>query len=205
MKRLAAAKSRLAGFAGARRGELALALACDTVRVAVATPGVRAVFAVTEDETAAPVLGRLGAHVVTGEPGTGLNAALTHGAHRARLEVPGAGVCALSADLPALRAAELARVLAAAAAHPNAFLADAVGVGTTLYSAAPDAVFAPAFEGWSRLRHRERGAVEIELDGVPTVRRDVDTPDDLRAAAELGVGPHTAVLLADLGVAPVGG
>lgn len=205
VKRLAAAKSRLAEFVGARRADLALALACDTVRAVAATPGVAAVFAVTEDATAAAALERLGAHVVTGEPGTGLNAALRHGAARARQLCPDAGVCALSADLPALRPAELARVLAAAAAYPCAFLADAHGVGTTLYSTAPREVFAPSFEGRSRLRHREGGAVELDLEGVATVRCDVDTPADLRAAALLGVGPHTAALLDALGVAPVGG
>lgn len=205
VKRLAEAKSRLAEFVGVRRADLALAVACDTVRAVAATPGVAAVFVVTEDATAAAAVERFGASVVTGEPGTGLNAALRHGARRARQVLPDAGVCALSADLPALRPDELARVLAAAAAHPTFFLADAHGVGTTLYGAAPRAVFAPAFEGWSRLRHREGGAVELDLEGVGTVRHDVDTPEDLRVAARLGVGPHTAALLASLGVAPVGG
>ncbi|TDQ53652.1 2-phospho-L-lactate guanylyltransferase [Actinorugispora endophytica] len=201
VKRLTAAKSRLAAFAGPLRRDLALAVAADTVRAAVAVPQVGAVFAVTDDGAAAPVLLGLGARVVGGEPGTGLNTALAHGAAHARALRPGAGVCALSADLPALRADELARVLDAAAAHPNAFLADTPGVGTTVYSAMPGAAFAPAFEGASRLRHRARGAAEIGLDDVPTARRDVDTPDDLRAAAELGVGPATARVLAELGLA----
>ncbi len=47
--------------------------------------------------------------------------------------------------------------------------------------------------------------MELDLEGVGTVRHDVDTPEDLRVAARLGVGPHTAALLASLGVAPVGG
>jgi len=205
VKRLSMAKSRLAEFAGERRPEMALAVACDTVRAVTATPEVAAIFVVTEDATAAAALERFGAHVVTGEPGTGLNAALRHGAARARLAYPDAGVCALSADLPALRPAELSQVLAAAATYPNAFLADAHGVGTTVYSALPRAVFAPAFEGWSRLRHRQSGAVELELAGVPTVRHDVDTPEDLWAAARLGVGPHTAALLDSLGLARTGG
>lgn len=202
VKRLTTAKSRLAAFAGPRRQDLALAVASDTVRAAVSTPGVGAVFVVTDDRVAARALSRLGALPVPGEPGTGLNGALEYGAAHARAHRPGAGVCALSADLPALRPAELARVLAAAAAHRHSFLADSPGVGTTLYSAAPGAAFAPAFEGASRLRHRGRGAVEICLDGVETVRRDVDTPDDLRTAVALGVGPDTAGVLAALGLRP---
>lgn len=47
--------------------------------------------------------------------------------------------------------------------------------------------------------------MELELAGVPTVRHDVDTPEDLWAAARLGVGPHTAALLDSLGLARTGG
>jgi 2-phospho-L-lactate guanylyltransferase len=83
-------------------------------------------------------------------------------------------------------------VLDAASAAPNAFVADAAGIGTTLYTARPDASFTPAFGLDSRARHREGGARELALEDVPSVRRDVDTMEDLRAALELGVGPHTA-------------
>ncbi|MDA0563101.1 2-phospho-L-lactate guanylyltransferase [Streptomonospora sp. S1-112] len=196
VKRLAAAKSRLAKAAGPARADLALAVACDTVMAAVSCPRVGAVFAVTDDDRAAAALAGLGARVVRGEPGTGLNPALVHGAAAARREFPNWGVAALSADLPALRAGELERVLDAAAGHPVAFLPDAPGVGTTLYAARPGAVFAPAFEGASRARHRAAGAVELDGSRAPSVRRDVDTPEDLREAAALGVGPHTAKLLA---------
>ncbi|WP_285757904.1 2-phospho-L-lactate guanylyltransferase [Nocardiopsis ansamitocini] len=198
VKRLTAAKSRLAGFAGRHRHDLALAVATDTVLAVLATPGVGAVFVVTDDARAAAVLAGPGARIVGGEPGPGLNAALCHGARHADAIRPGSGVCALSADLPALRPQELDRVLAAAAAHPRSFLADAPGVGTTLYAARGAVDFAPAFEGESRLRHLAGGAAEIALSDVETVRRDVDTPDDLRAATALGLGPHTAKVLAEL-------
>jgi 2-phospho-L-lactate guanylyltransferase len=33
---------------------------------------------------------------------------------------------------------------------------------------------------------------------VPGLRRDVDTPADLRSAAGLGLGPRTSVLAAEL-------
>ncbi len=42
------------------------------------------------------------------------------------------------------------------------------------------------------------GAREILLAGVDSVRRDVDTGEDLRAALALGVGPHTAAAAAGL-------
>ncbi|MEU0488952.1 2-phospho-L-lactate guanylyltransferase [Nocardiopsis sp. NPDC006139] len=198
VKHLGLAKSRLAPALGPRREELALAFACDTVAAALACPAVAEVFAVTEDPRAGAELAALGAAVVTGEPGTGLNPALEHGARAARLRAPGAGVCALSADLPALRPAELGRVLAAAAGHGRSFLADAPGVGTTLFAASPGHGFSPAFEGASRERHLAAGAVELPLPDVESVRRDVDTPADLAAALELGVGPRTRSLAAAL-------
>ncbi|MDA8372012.1 MAG: 2-phospho-L-lactate guanylyltransferase [Nocardiopsaceae bacterium] len=199
VKRLTNAKSRLAEFAGPLRSDLALAMASDTVMAAVNCPGVTAVFAVTDDPRAAEILGDLGAHIVGGEPGTGLNPALMHGASVAARRCPAQGICALSADLPALRPGELGQLLADAAQHEQAFLADAAGIGTTLYTAAPGARFAPAFEGASRLQHLEGGAVELAGAAAPALRRDVDTPDDLRAAVALGVGPHTAKLVARAG------
>nr|WP_221442785.1 2-phospho-L-lactate guanylyltransferase [Nocardiopsis algeriensis] len=195
VKHLGRAKSRLALAAGRHREELALAVACDTVAAARACAAVAAVFAVTEDPRAGAELAALGAVVVGGEPGTGLNPALAHGARAARRRLPGLGVCALSADLPALRPPELGRVLAAAAGYGRSFLPDAPGVGTTLLAASPGHPFLPAFEGASRVRHLARGAHELVLPDVESVRRDVDTPADLRAALELGVGPRTRALL----------
>ncbi|MCF3964210.1 2-phospho-L-lactate guanylyltransferase, partial [Streptomyces fuscigenes] len=130
--------------------------------------------------------------VVGDSPGAGLNAALAHGARAALARRPGAPVAALNADLPALRPAELARVLRRAAAFPRAFLPDAAGIGTTLLAAAPGRELRPAFGGPSRSRHASGGAVEIALAEVDSVRQDVDTASDLRTAAALGLGPHTA-------------
>ena len=197
VKVLARAKSRLAGLAGPRRGELALALACDTVTAVLACEEAARVIVITDDQVAAVTLGGLGALVVPDEPRDGLNAALRHGAAYAA-RWPDAGTAALSADLPALRPAELGRALRAAQAWPTAFVADAAGDGTTLYTAAPGAAFRPAFGLASRARHAAGGAVELGLDGIPGLRRDVDTPSDLRGAAALGLGPHSAPLAAEL-------
>jgi 2-phospho-L-lactate/phosphoenolpyruvate guanylyltransferase len=193
LKPLHLAKSRLAtGTGDVLRPRLALAFAQDTVRAALASPAVLDVTVVTDDPAAGAELAALGARVVPDVPADGLNAALAHGAHEARLARPDAPVAALNADLPALRPGELARVLAAAAAHRRAFLADAAGVGTTLLAAAPGTALAPAFGGPSRRAHLASGAVEIALRDVESVRRDVDTLQDLHHAAALGLGPHTA-------------
>lgn len=192
LKPLARAKSRLSTAAGEKlRPELALAFAMDTVSAATACPAVRGVVVVTDDPLAGRELSALGARVVGDEPGHGLNAALEHGARRVRESDPFSAVAALNADLPALRPDELLRVLHVAGEFPRAFLADAAGVGTTLLSALPGSDLGPAFGGASRNRHLASGAVEIGVTGVDSVRRDVDTGDDLRAALALGVGPRT--------------
>ena len=113
---------------------------------------------------------------------------------------PGTGLAALTADLPALRPAELAEALRAAsdAAGRAAFVPDAAGVGTTMYAVAPGGEFRPMYGGASRARHAAGGATELALDGIAGLRQDVDTPDDLRAAVALGVGPRTAEVAAEL-------
>jgi 2-phospho-L-lactate/phosphoenolpyruvate guanylyltransferase len=198
VKVLAQAKSRLAGLAGPHRPELALDLACDTVTAVLETAQVVRAVVITNDPVAAAALGGLGALVVPDEPRDGLNAALRYGAAFAATRWPGCGTAALSADLPALRPAELARALKAATAWETAFVADAAGDGTTLYTAAPGAAFRPAFGLASRARHAAGGATELELKDIPGLRRDVDTPADLRGAAALGLGPRTAPLAAEL-------
>jgi 2-phospho-L-lactate guanylyltransferase len=198
VKVLAHAKSRLATLAGPHRPALALALAADTVASVVACTAAAQVIVVTDDAAAASELARLGAVVVPDEPGSGLNPALAHGAAVAASRRPRSGIAALSADLPALRPTELGRALRAAAAWPEAFVADAAGSGTTLYATAPGIAFRPRFGVESRTAHRGGGAAELLLDDVPGLRRDVDTAADLRSAERLGLGPRTAPFAAEL-------
>ncbi|HEX7163236.1 MAG TPA: 2-phospho-L-lactate guanylyltransferase [Trebonia sp.] len=237
VKVLARAKSRLAVLAGDRRGELALALASDTVAAVLACPEVARVVVVTSDPEAGPLLAALGAIVVPDEPadrpaslgnaslentglentgvlrGAGvagvlgdlgvqdlLNAALRHGAAVAARRWPGTGLAALTADLPAVSPAELAAALRAAGAAPGlaAFVPDAACVGTTLYAVPPGGEFRPLFGGASRARHAAAGAIELDSGAFTGLRRDVDTPDDLREALSLGVGPFTRAVAADL-------
>lgn len=202
LKPLERAKSRLTASTGdTLRPGLALAFAQDTVAAAVACPAVRDVVVVTDDGLAGRELAALGARIVRDEPAGGLNAALAHGTAAVRAMRPESAVAALNADLPALRPLELARVLDGAARFPRSFLTDAAGIGTTLLSAAPGMELRPAFGEASRSRHAASGAGELPLDGVDSVRQDVDTGDDLRAALALGVGPRTATAAARLLIA----
>jgi 2-phospho-L-lactate guanylyltransferase len=196
VKVLAEAKSRLAALTGTYRAQLALAMASDTVAAALAAGPVAGVIAVTDDAVLGAALRALGAEVIADEPAAGLNAALAFGAAYSAGRWPGRGRAGMAGDLPALRPAELALALAAAGAAGEAFVPDAAGTGTTLYAAGPGTAFAPAFGPGSRDRHRAAGAKELDLPALRGLRQDVDTPDDLKLAAALGVGPRTAAALA---------
>ncbi|WP_069884998.1 2-phospho-L-lactate guanylyltransferase [Streptomyces luteocolor] len=199
LKPLALAKSRLGATTGdGLRPGLALAFAQDTVAAALACPAVRDVAVVTDDTLAGRELTALGARIVLDLPGKGLNAALRHGTAAVRAERPDIAVAALNADLPALRPQELARALDGAAPFARAFVPDAAGIGTTLLTAAAGEDPRPAFGPGSRARHAASGAVELSLDGVDSVRQDVDTGEDLMAALSLGVGARTAAAAARL-------
>jgi 2-phospho-L-lactate guanylyltransferase len=143
-----------------------------------------------------------GPAVVLGDLGVqdALNDALRHGATVAARRWPGTGLAALTADLPAVSPAELASALRAAGTVPGpaAFVPDAACVGTTLYAVPPGGAFRPLFGGASRARHAAAGATELDLDVMTGLRRDVDTPDDLREALTLGAGPRTTALAAEL-------
>lgn len=192
VKRLTVAKSRLRGaLAGVPHEKLALALARDTVAAALLTPGVDEVWVITDDDRVAHSLGPAGARIVDDTPDQGLNPALRHGAALAG----GRPVAVLTADLPALRPEELADALGqAAGADTRRYAADALGTGTVLLTAAAGTPLQPRFGPGSAEAHAATGA--LPLTGAwPSLRRDVDTPADLAAAARLGLGAHTAELL----------
>ncbi|SBT68290.1 2-phospho-L-lactate guanylyltransferase [Micromonospora sediminicola] len=191
VKRLGAAKSRLRGaLPGVPHEELALALAADTLRAVRACPAVARVLVVTDDPRVGAAATAAGARVVA-DPGGGLNAAFRHGA---ALAGPGEAVAALTADLPALRPAELAAALRATEGV-RGFVADAPGGGTVLLAVPAGVPLAPRFGPGSAGAHAAGGALPLVGDW-PSLRRDVDTPPDLAAAAGLGVGPRTGALLA---------
>jgi 2-phospho-L-lactate guanylyltransferase len=191
VKRTAIAKSRLAAAYPQHRPELARAFAVDTTAAALQSPLVLAVLVVTDDPVVAADVTAIGARVVPDLPEAGLNGALEHGAAVAAAEFPGAGIVALSADLPALRPAELTAALAACVADRN-FVIDQPGTGTTMLAAAAGVPLDPRFGVGSALAHQASGAKPIELLTIESVRRDVDTAADLAHAVQLGVGPKTA-------------
>lgn len=130
------------------------------------------------------------------DAGGGLNPALTGAAAELARRFPGDGVLAMVADLPALRPADLLAVLRQAPAAGRGFVRDAEGSGTTLLAAGPGIPLTPLFGPDSAQRHLDSGA--RELDAAAGLRCDVDSAADLHRCLQLGVGPRTSRLVAEL-------
>lgn len=190
VKRLAQAKSRVALGSRELRHELALAFSLDTLDAVRRCPGVRAVVVVTDEpQIRRRCLGRHG-WIVADDAPSGLNAAIRRGAAVADALHPGTAVAAVMADLPTLRPEELAEALDEAGRHAAAYVADTDGSGTTLLAARRALDLTPCFGPDSARRHDALGAVPVAAR-VPTLRRDVDTLDDIRLALAMGVGRWT--------------
>ncbi|WP_099051058.1 2-phospho-L-lactate guanylyltransferase [Mycobacterium asiaticum] len=193
VKRLAAAKTRLAPvFSAPTRENVVLAMLVDTLTAAAGVSSLRSITVITPDEAAAAAAADLGAYVL-GDPTSvddpdPLNSAIAVAERSMTNEV--ANLVVLQGDLPALQTQELAEAISAARQYQRSFVADRLGTGTAALCAFGTPL-RPQFGPDSCARHRRSGA--IELTGAwPGLRCDVDTPADLAAARQLGVGAATA-------------
>jgi 2-phospho-L-lactate guanylyltransferase len=192
-------KSRIVGLDDHGRRDLARAFALDTVAACLACEHVGQVLVATDDAAFSREFAALDCATVPDGDTSDLNAALRQAVAEARRRWPELLPAALLADLPALRPGELAVALASFVPDGPSFVADAERTGTTLYTAPYDE-FDPHFGVDSRHAHLVSGALELGLD-LPSLRRDVDDLDDLRAALALGVGVETARVATELGLA----
>lgn len=201
VKHIGRAKSRLASeLSTEQRAQLVLAMFTDTVVAATAVPELLSLTVVTPDPLVAARARELGAHVID-EPPAGddpLNTALAAGARDVRDRHGPTPLLALQADLPALRTAELADVLAVAVGVRSVVI-DHTGTGTAALLVR-DAVapLSPRFGADSARAHRDAGAVPLS-GHWPGLRCDVDTPEDLDTVRALGVGEFTGSTLREFG------
>jgi 2-phospho-L-lactate guanylyltransferase len=185
------AKSRLRAPEGVDRIALARALALDTVVAAAQAVRADHVVVVTSDAEVSRGVRELGVHVLR-DPGQGLDAAARAGLATVEVGHPAA---VLLGDVPAVRAADLRTALVSAKAYDCWFVPDAEGTGTVLLGASDASSMRPRFGAGSAARHEAEGHVRLDLD-VARLRRDVDDEASLGEALRLGVGRHTAALLA---------
>ncbi|WP_148574554.1 2-phospho-L-lactate guanylyltransferase [Nocardioides caldifontis] len=196
VKPLRVAKSRLAPLGDELRRELVAAFAVDTVVAVSESPSVGGVLVVTDEVGLARELQELGVAAVPDGTSGDLNATLQQGAAELVRRRPDLAPVAMCADLPCLRSDELTATLAGCTPGSAAFVPDAAGTGTTLYTAPDLERFRPRFGPGSRGAHETAGA--LPLAAPPSLRRDVDTAEDLEAARELGVGARTGWVLTRL-------
>jgi 2-phospho-L-lactate guanylyltransferase len=184
IRALPSAKSRLASSVPPELfEELVAAIRADTLTAVRACAAVARVVVVGDVP---------GDGITLVQHSVGLNGALRDGAALARERWSSDGTAALVGDLPALRPDELADALVAAAEHDAAFVPDRTGTGTTLLTARAGIVLDPRFGEGSAARH---GTFAARLDAGAGLRHDVDTAEDLAAAADVGLGDHTAAVI----------
>jgi 2-phospho-L-lactate guanylyltransferase len=193
VKALELAKSRL-DLPDRSRRSLAVAFAQDTVSTLAAAPLVTAVVVVTSDPVVAQAVAPSGAQVVP-DGGLGLDAAVGLGSAVATVARPGTAVLVVPADLPCLRAVDVARVLATALGTDGAFVPDRSGHGTTMVVVPAGRPVLTSYGDGSAVRHAALGLAVLR--GAPVrARHDVDTLTDLDRAAALGLGAATTAVLA---------
>ena len=208
VKSFGAAKQRLSiALGGGTRQALAQAMFADVLNSLRHVDEIEAIAVVTRDRTAEATALASEANVVWDQQETGQSAAaaagfahaLAGGFERALL-VPG--------DTPLLDPAELSGLLARAeeAELGAVIVPDRHGTGTNALLLHPPDAIEPSFGPGSRKRHEglaEAAGLSFEVDPLPSLLVDVDTPEDLSEVATLveerrGLGAQTQGALRQL-------
>lgn len=196
-KRFCHAKQRLRHtLPGGARARLAEAMLTDVLRVLASVEAIDGIVVVTADAAAAAVAARFGAETIRDDAESGPSAAAAAGVRRARAHGATRALL-LAGDCPALAAAELRTLLAAAGAV--VVVPDRHGTGTNALLLSPPDAIAPAFGAGSCARHvaaaRSAGAACRVLT-LPSIALDLDTADDLEALRAVPrLGASTRALL----------
>jgi len=188
------AKQRLAGvLTQSQRRLVALALGARCLRCAMRTWPTGRVVVVGAGEEVAELAARHGVGAVLSDPGSGQSAAVAIGARW----VVGQGLDRLvtvAGDLPDVREDDLRwlRRLAEDLGGPGVVaVPDTAGTGTNALVVRPATADVLAFGPDSIARHRARAmalGLPFSVAGRPTLARDCDRPEDLRAILAGGDG-----------------
>jgi 2-phospho-L-lactate guanylyltransferase len=201
VKGLDAAKQRLAGVLGpALRRDLMLAMLED-VLTALAASAVDGILIATSDPRAAALAERFGADVSDEDAEAGHSEAVAAAARRlARADT---ALLTVPADIPLLRADDIARLVAACGPESFAIVAARDGRGSNAVLCAPADAVPLRFGGASFAPHlaaaRARGLVPVVLD-LPRIALDIDEPADLAAFLAVPSRTRARALLEECGV-----
>lgn len=170
------------------------AFAHDVIDACLICPQIARTLVVSPDPNVLTIAAAHGCETVREEGADGINEAIAMARDRAT-----GPVIAVLGDTPCLTPAVLTMVVTSAQGCDVSFVADASGVGSTMWCAQEDSPARSHFGHHSRAAHRAHGATELGA-GNPSpewarARRDVDTDIDLWDASRLGLGPASSRLL----------
>jgi 2-phospho-L-lactate/phosphoenolpyruvate guanylyltransferase len=183
VKRLDAAKQRLASLDEERRRELAGAMVADVLEAIGKARAIDRLIVVSGDPLAQELASEAGAEVVPDPEDVGHVEAAQAGI--ARAEVEGAErVVLLAGDCPLLDPRELDRLLTGVPGNYVGIVPDRHGTGTNALLLGPPAAIVPAFGEGSRDRHVEaarQAGIPFGIEELPSIELDLDTPADVIA------------------------
>jgi len=191
---LEVAKSRVTLPPTVRR-DLAQALLSHTVTEALSARRVGLVLVITADPIMAEVAKGLGARVEIERPPYGLNRAVLTGRRRLADAQPRCHISVLVSDLPLLDREELDEVVGEFHADCDPLsVADRAGRGTTFLMHSRDSMPPTRFGPDSARAHAQLG-YQPARGGLPGLRHDLDTMDDLRTALSAAPTSHGSLFL----------
>lgn len=183
VKRLDAAKQRLASLDEERRRELAGAMVADVLEAIGRARAIDRLIVVTGDPLAQELASGADAEVVPDPEDVGHVEAAQAGI--ARAEVEGAErVVLLAGDCPLLDPRELDRLLTGVPGSYVGIVPDRHGTGTNALLLSPPDAIAPSFGEGSRERHVEaarQAGIPFGIEELPSIELDLDTPADVIA------------------------
>ena len=170
----------------------------DVIRACSTCPEISRTVVVSPDPQVLALAQARGCGILEEQGATGINEAITLA--RTNIEGP---VIAILGDTPCITGEILTMVLEEArdhsASYSTSFVADAAGVGSTMWCVQPPSSATSHFGHHSRAEHRAHGAIELGTSQASPAwaraRRDVDTYIDLWDAIRLGLGPASSALL----------
>ncbi len=190
VKRLAAAKSRLASVLSLRqRRELIIALLTQTLTTLKKIKGVEGILVVGRDRTVRAIARGHGADFVREEERGGLNRALSR-AQAAAVRRGAEAVMILPADLPLLSVKDISWAKKKISRPPFLAIApDRLERGTNLLFMAPPGLIRFSFGERSFQRHFQgarQAGVKVAVLRRRALAQDLDCPEDLFSVQNLG-------------------